>query len=556
MAGWVRRRRATLLAPALVAVACADLLGIQERERQPMGAADGAAGTGAAAADATPGAGGTVQSGGSAGMAGSAEFRSECRALHGDDPCWTCICGACPLDTVRTCVESPACGALADCVRMHCCPNDPAACGGNCQDPDGVATDEMTSCLWDHCPECGSTGCGTGGSGGAGIGGVGGVGGVGGGAIETCNFRDDDGDGDVDEGFEWFADPPNLLFDAQGLFRSAPTAEGGVAVAAFEGGASVRGVVTSATYSGHSVLAATLPSGTAAGVAVTGNSRQYGAAAAWVSAPPGGCDVVGGCPVVFVETDLRDDSGRLEATFGENFFGARPDALIDLAWTGTSYVIGVRAVDGTVRVVWFQWDGVAFSKLTAQQLPHPGDGWAVPLNSFGSFATGPPGVLWAGAGPGPELRLRRFSIDGATSTRIDYPDVAGRMPARKRAVVWLGQDPIVMYGQPPLAMNGEVVRLGADGSPKAGPTPLGGCTPWDIATVGETLVIPCAEPGGLVRVLRLRSNLDLMPDAVVLPAGIDGQTVYTLTQKSAGGPGLVLGLRDSTSVRTAVIHCQ
>ncbi len=132
--------------------------------------------------------------------------RDQCAAVNGPAECFPCICSLCDATLGATCSQGTTCGAYVSCILQSGC-EEAGTCAEKCS-PDGTdnpTLDALAQCLGTSCKQCAQSFQGGGGA--TGAGGAGGIGGSGGGGVgpggELCNFVDDNGNGEVDEGFTW-----------------------------------------------------------------------------------------------------------------------------------------------------------------------------------------------------------------------------------------------------------------------------------------------------------------------------------------------------------------
>jgi len=219
------RERLVLLLAGGIAAGCSGILGVHDRKLRAEGAggettteAGASAGGDTTSSDASmvDGEGGSVSSGGSGGAGGGSGANAGSGGMPPGaggaplcppptDPCGLCVCSKC-ASAWSECFPMGNCGDAIACAANTC-----SACPAICTTPElqGPIA-QLKACFADSMGAgCASICGGKGGAGGMpGAGGFGGVGGMGGfgGAVtgsEICDYRDNDGNGIVDDGLPW-----------------------------------------------------------------------------------------------------------------------------------------------------------------------------------------------------------------------------------------------------------------------------------------------------------------------------------------------------------------
>jgi hypothetical protein len=357
---------------------------------------------------------------------------------------------------------------------------------------------------------------GLGAAGGAGGATTGGSGGAGGSEPppEVCNFRDDDGDGLVDEGFDWEAgswmtvfhleptspEPVMQEIDRNIVYPEAiRLSDGRVAIAAIEGrgdgdiGYPDHGLVLVLSGAGELLLGPTFVTiGTSGGNHASIVEGPGGEIAALYGGTDYGALCTVACPVYLARHDgttlnLLDVPAEGPAPVGLPF---APRNFSDLTWTPSGYVMIGRDLSHKMHLSWLNAAGDA---VLDDYTPAVGDSFTAEL------AAGQAGLAWVRSTTvtpwsSLDIGIRTPSGSGSVlsateivSTGELYLSASGS----GRRLAWLDDGLVVAYVIHPWeTAHAMIAHLGTDASVVAGPVQLGGSTAeiHDLIVLDQTIV--------------------------------------------------------------------
>lgn len=366
----------------------------------------------------------------------------------------------------------------------------------------------------------------------AGSSGSAGAAGAGGSGLEFCNFADDDGDGLIDEGFDWELSSWTTIGTSSqyaSCARAAALSDGNVFVACVDatgGGGS----------SDNSVLFVLGPNGT---VLAGPTKIQYAAPGLGGygidQVSPGTLGLVrgawgyGGNSLISEVKVLSESSLQVTSTktYSHAYQTVGPHS--EVLWTGSSHVYAtVGQSDGSFHFVWLNADGDAVLK-------------DVPLactdQTCGGIALdwSPQGIAFvlSHGQTAPAIRLGVIAADGSNMllAPFDIPIQAG-LDARTDSIRWNGNNIVVAFGDTSAPPSRTSVHVwSATGTHLAGPSIVdNGFVPHRVVSIGGSLVLSTTPASGYSagssfphHLIRLGSDLQPVPT----PGG--GKLVFDTT---------------------------
>jgi len=393
--------------------------------------------------------------------------------------------------------------------------------------------------------------------GGAGAAGAAGAAGV---ASEACNFRDDDGDGEVDEGFDWVVGPWRTLFSTN-EYATYPEAitlsDGRVAISVGDsyGGGHDRGGLAVLSAEGELLDSPVWTDIQNSGVEYTSVAAGPGGEVAvlFSSTDYAGCSA--GCPVTLARFDGGDLQRLSTDILALPFSPSQAQALIR---TPSGYVTVVKDRDNELHMTWLD---DASRGVTVDRAFAGSAAGAI------SVALGPAGIAWwrmqastypnglafgimAADGSGVVLGETEILVGGGSTVAGD-----GSIPS----LLAVDDDFVAPYfntmatDQPP-----RLLRLDRTGATTAGPVAAGATESFvrDLALVEDNIVVLAASIDAPTTATLHRFRADLAPVAGAsagdLAFSVDGY--LTMTSTSAGLV-LVDGVSYSKQFRSALVHC-
>jgi hypothetical protein len=368
----------------------------------------------------------------------------------------------------------------------------------------------------------------------------------GGATTEQCNFRDDDGDGAVDEGFDWKASEWSTVLTVANpkhnisYLEAISLGDGRVAVAGIDGQGAGPGdpdkafVVTvsagGALVDGPTEITIDTSGGNYANL-ISGPTGEIAAAFGGTDYTP---DCAKSCPVYVVRLDaaslnVLDAPGSGPAPLSLPFTAS---GVVDLAWAPTGYVLlTVENGTGQLHLSWLDSTGTAVTRDEPV-----GEG----ATASGAVAAGPGGLGWLRS----TLNGTSFNsvimgvhtLDGLGVVLADTEIAAGvstGLQSLSRSLLWLGDSIVVSHAASPAGTLVPLLSVwSTSGKALAGPTAVGGqgTVLSDMVPIDGNLVILRDNATVTATLLRLRA--DLTP--VETPAG--GTVLTTQTSYLALAP--------------------
>ncbi len=373
---------------------------------------------------------------------------------------------------------------------------------------------------------------------------------------EVCNFRDDNGDGQVDEGFDWSVGPWTTVVTpaTRGqTLKAVRLSDGSVAVAGGDGAGycnvalhvgADRGFVVVLSETGtllrgptftsikqHGFVLPAIAAGAGGEIGALFSSTDY---STQNSVSCDGTPACTSCPVYFGRFDgvtLSDKGSHILPSGGAG-------APLDLGWTAAGYVALTDESASIARITWRGSDGTATTPS-----------FALNRVTAGNLTVGPDGVAWVGYTRMPDaIQLGLLSLDGKTELLPATPlSTADGLGLTGRSATWLGHDLAVTWTEKGSGSENQarVARWSTTGEIVAGPLDAGGAdekgyVPFDIVAIDNNVAIALNSHGkGDWKLLRLRG--DLTP--VATPRGAlslgkrpDGDSIAVV----AAGAGLLV----------------
>ena len=372
---------------------------------------------------------------------------------------------------------------------------------------------------------------------------------------EACNFIDDDGNGEVDEGFDWVVDPWLApVFEgawSAGYPQLRPLSNGLVALTASDGEGGGHDRVATLLLRADGTVAAgpVFTSPTIPGVEETsiveGPEGEFAIAISTTDWGP----TCAACTTPLVRRSTAD---LRELGSNDIAFGFPPRGATDLAWSAGSYVVVVGR--GTPRGFALAWtrDGTTVTRVLS--LPAGAD-------QAGVIAT-PQGLIWVKGADTGDLSVGGLlsndaspsfgpvSVTSSAYETVNVPRQLARVGAAT-AVVWGERDALnrTMAGAAVVDDTGKVIA-------KRSLSSLGERAPAQVIGVAGNLVVVGADNATTNRLIRLRSDLtDVRTPGSRLEFGVGSQHVAIA---HVGDHLLVVrgsGTDDARSLRVARVHC-
>ena len=369
-------------------------------------------------------------------------------------------------------------------------------------------------------------------------------------SAETCNFIDDNNDGQVDEGYDWVVGVWKPVLSTSQYANSTKALllkNGHVAVAGVDGqgNGKDRGYVVfldeqGGVAAGPFYVSIPLLGGEGLGLAET-SSGEVGAL--FGSTDHKGCKFK--CPATFMR--VSGAPHKVISSFAiRNPLGTR--ATLDLAWTPRGYVTYTLAENHAAQLGWLSEPmdgGFAYLRPLADKGEH----------GAASMVVGQTGLVWTEAlvGQSPKIELGIASLDGRKELLSTRWVSAGENPR----IAALGLE-IVIGLDTQMPTSVQIARLSSSGIIVAGPAPIGspGYSIRDVVLSGENIVVGTAKVSDprVVMIHRLRRSLEAVSTPgqplTVADAGPHGTMVRTQT-----GFLLIRATLDRKTIDAALISC-
>lgn len=374
---------------------------------------------------------------------------------------------------------------------------------------------------------------------------------------ETCNQLDDDGDGVVDEGFDWTPGPWVKVLEGNALegVRVAPLSGERIAILVADRTADgdrslhVAIVAKDGTVLGGPSQAAVAPAFDGFGLAAA-PEQELGVA---YVADDAGCEL--GCRVDLVRFNANSLSEIERRTIDTEDIPDAPNSpamrLFDIGWSTTGYVLHIQRADGSGRLVFVNslWVSYGWTGIIAGMTP-----------SAGWLSVGPE-IGWVQSGLGEsgyqQVSCGIASLGGYREYLYPTPVTSTWAPALSdggRGLAWLGSDLVagftITYGE----SRPTIVRIAPSGT--LYPTPelsqARGYQARSVLNHHDNIVLT-ATKDQQVRMLRLSGDLLVVssPSGVLDIADVSSHAVASVDS----GVSFVRVSEDRHAVHASLIGC-
>lgn len=375
---------------------------------------------------------------------------------------------------------------------------------------------------------------------------------------EVCNFRDDDGDGRVDQGFDWVVDPWSGLHST----IYSPRWVQAVLLASGRAGVMVAEESRSSFIAELLILPASGPyENMAQGQVIDLHGRGTAAAYSITEGPRGeiGAALGTGDQALFVRVNAEGVQKDGPVTYAGLFL---PRITADLEWTPSGYVLATVDTLGLAHLSWLTDIGGIDRDVVLL---------GEDTSSMATQAT-PSGLAWVRARSSLPLSVEYglYSLDGTREllapTLISDAQGANIKTYRSgRNILSLGDDLAILYDQLHRGVDTpKLVVTSTDGAILKGPMGLTEPTdldPLDMTIVDGNIVVlslgthpEISGPGAHTATLhRVDRSLELVP-APSGPSSFAGSPFMSLV--STGAEILVLmGNGEGTTLQFTRVHC-